>query len=1538
MKNTFILFIGLFLWSNFVFAGTPVLNIMGRILKSDNNPLEESSVQFKVQIKSLNTSACTLYEETRTVDMTSSKGFFNFALNDGVGTRTDGNSFSFLQSISNSSALTVTSSHCLSGSGNVTYTPAPYDDREIKILFKDATMSAWEEMPSSQLTHSAYSFESEKVGGFAANNLLRVEDSTTGPENISAFSPSEFTDLTDLIGGTSTKYVRSSSTGGIALTQSNGNPTQLAKGSMWYDSVDDKLKYYDGSNVIVINSGSSITNTNGNVTLSPNSTTGSVIVNSTASSTSPTTGSLVVGGGVGIGENLNIVGHINSTGNIVSTSGKINMTYSQSQTETAKFISIPQFSSSVSGETVALRSTMNPTIQTGTTTSGALIGSVSSSLRNSNVAGDTGTANYIEGTQINYGHNNSDASTPTTNNAIGILVNPFTKSGSITNMIDIYLANAITGTGSVTNGYGIYQQNSKNNYFAGNIGVGVTSPSAQLNLGAGSANAGTSPLKFTSGTLLTNPEDGAVEYDGNNYYITSGSIRRTIASGSAAGAVDNGGGNVTLNPSTTTGSVIVNSNVSSVGTTSGALVVGGGVGVGEHLNVGGNVSVAGAISSTTSITSPSLFGGSSASGNITIDSTSNSTKGNILLAPNGGNVGIGISSPGAKLSVSSNSSSTTPISNTLLHLMGGDGNNSSVLIDSANISPKYIGRRSQGTMASPTAVTNGNYLLDIQAAGYGATGFSSTRASISLATSENWTDTAQGTQILFSTTGAGTTTMSERMRITSSGNIGIKTQNPAAALEVASGGTTATYGLSQTPSLIVGINNNTNPGAIKVWGTATGAYGMIQATNGNFHLDSASGTNGLYLNYYNSAAGFTDIQAGKIRVTNSGNVGIGTTTPSNTMDMVVTSTNGYQVTAYGSNGQNVFQRAGGTQATPTAIVNGDLLGAVSFRGYDGSAFTGSKGYIFSAATENWSSTANGTAMAFSTTANTTTTLTERMRIDNNGRVGIGVTSPQALLHTAATASAANATALLLQNNGSTAANTAVSLDFTNTNATTSLGVLGRVASIRTNRAVAGDADLAFSVMSNSSTTERMRIMDNGNVGIGTSSPSYLLSLNNGTITTSAPLLGGTQTWNSAGTVFNAAFVNITDTASSASSTLLDLQVGGTSKFKIFKDGAFNSGGTGTLGSIKNSSANGYQLLNQASSNTAPTIVPDQASATSGIGGTSGALSLITAGVSRLLIDSSGNVGIGTTSPSAKFEVQGTLLSTGVSAPQFRVTPTSGSSYSFGANTSISAAGIYDHTAAQWRLTIVDSSGNVGIGMTNPGAKLDVNQPTAGSTAFQANTSGTAFWKITNPTNGVGGGFNSAAAVMYIGKDTTTSRSINAGGTINASGADFAEWVEWSNSQIPEMGSIVKYKGSYVVISSPSTAAFIGNDSHQFANAALVAFAGQLPIKIRGPVSEGDLIVANDDGTGRAVNKSNASIDDFYRSVGTAWESSKNIGLKRVKVAIGIGISGGARDIASLKQESKSKDLRIEELENKVQELNTIKNYLCKKDRSASFCK
>lgn len=65
----------------------------------------------------------------------------------------------------------------------------------------------------------------------------------------------------------------------------------------------------------------------------------------------------------------------------------------------------------------------------------------------------------------------------------------------------------------------------------GQVGIGTGTPSAMLHLPAGTANANTAPLKFTSGTSLTSPEAGAVEWDGTNLYIsqTSGPTRKTIA-------------------------------------------------------------------------------------------------------------------------------------------------------------------------------------------------------------------------------------------------------------------------------------------------------------------------------------------------------------------------------------------------------------------------------------------------------------------------------------------------------------------------------------------------------------------------------------------------------------------------------------------------------------------------------------------------------------------------------------------------------------------------------------------------------------------------------------------------------------------------------------------------------------------------------------------------------------------------------------------------------------------------------------------------
>jgi hypothetical protein len=53
----------------------------------------------------------------------------------------------------------------------------------------------------------------------------------------------------------------------------------------------------------------------------------------------------------------------------------------------------------------------------------------------------------------------------------------------------------------------------------------------KITIKAGTATAGTAPLKFTSGTLLTTEEAGAMEFNNNFLYftITSGTVRKKVA-------------------------------------------------------------------------------------------------------------------------------------------------------------------------------------------------------------------------------------------------------------------------------------------------------------------------------------------------------------------------------------------------------------------------------------------------------------------------------------------------------------------------------------------------------------------------------------------------------------------------------------------------------------------------------------------------------------------------------------------------------------------------------------------------------------------------------------------------------------------------------------------------------------------------------------------------------------------------------------------------------------------------------------------------
>lgn len=197
----------------------------------------------------------------------------------------------------------------------------------------------------------------------------------------------------------------------------------------------------------------------------------------------------------------------------------------------------------------------------------------------------------------------------------------------------------------------------------------------------------------------------------------------------------------------------------------------------------------------------------------------------------------------------------------------------------------------------------------------------------------------------------------------------------------------------------------------------------------------------------------------------------------------------------------------------------------------------------------------------------------------------------------------------------------------------------------------------------------------------------------------------TDTWNAAGTVFNAIRMNVTNTASAAGSKIVSLQVGATDRFTVDKDGnGYFSGTLQAVGSI--TAPNVYIGANSGTIGMQDNTASILAYNATGSGGITNTLRFITGAAERVRIDGSGNVGIGTSSPSARLTLQESAASPTALNMRNRNSTQQWALAVDAASVDDKLLAFIDQTNSAVRMAL-DSSGNVGIGTTAPSNQLSV---------------------------------------------------------------------------------------------------------------------------------------------------------------------------------------------------------------------------------------
>jgi hypothetical protein len=499
--------------------------------------------------------------------------------------------------------------------------------------------------------------------------------------------------------------------------------------------------------------------------------------------------------------------------------------------------------------------------------------------------------------------------------------------------------------------------------------------------------------------------------------VLNGSPTRNVA---AAAARTNSGNIVSIIPSyTTSGALVSTLAVSGTSTVIGRVLSNASSGVGSSITATAPVlEVSNRLTATAGVTDTSnlmslLQMATTSTG--TVFTLNNAGTGNLATFTGNGNFGIGTTSPMSTLSVVGTSTfvgrlahfGTTSCGTGGLYqysLQGieycGDDNSDTggvqILADNGNAGPNaWVGFNLNNNLADNTFTHFGGLYLNSST--YNSTAFGTAYPVPNQLMLQNTdgplvfitgTTTNNGLSNLYMAWVVGSgNQVDEKMRLTTTGRLGIGTTSPVAKLEV--NGNIFGGNLIATGTLVV-AGNATHTGTLAQTGAST--FTGLATLNGGF-IAASSTINGVFTATGNG-------------IFNS-NVGIGTTTPSRVLDVTT-----------GSSVSNVrFQATG--QATPDALTLESFGNGALDRGPGllfnvpvaaSPALNG--GRIFVREEVN-----TGTAyMAFQT--GVTGTLSEKLRITSAGNIGVGTTTPFAKF---SIAGSAGGTAPLLAISSSTAA-------------------------------------------------------------------------------------------------------------------------------------------------------------------------------------------------------------------------------------------------------------------------------------------------------------------------------------------------------------------------------------------------------------------------------------------------------------------------------------------------------------------------------------